>query len=89
MRALVSDTLTGTPLGYPIVALCHGDPAALGLPDWPIHLLQKIIDEVNVGVGQLIILVLGQSLSVFQVYSILKTKVSSVALPWLVHSLQQ
>jgi hypothetical protein len=27
--------LTGTPLGYSVAALCHGDPAALVLQDWP------------------------------------------------------
>lgn len=39
LRPLVSSTLTGTPLGYPVVALCHGDPAALGLWIGPLHVL--------------------------------------------------
>jgi hypothetical protein len=38
-------------LGYPIVALCHGDPAALDLQNWPLHTLQQLIDEVDVGIG--------------------------------------
>ena len=44
--------LTGTPLGYPAVALCHECPAALNLQDWPLHTLQQFIDGVDVGVGQ-------------------------------------
>jgi len=31
--------LTGTPLGYPFVALCHRDSAALVLEDQPLHML--------------------------------------------------
>lgn len=34
-------------------ALCHGDPAALHLQDWPFHALQQFIPEVDVGMGQL------------------------------------
>ena len=39
-RSLASATLsvlllTETPLGYPVVALCHGDPTALDLQDGP------------------------------------------------------
>ena len=45
-------TITRTPLRYPVVALCHGDPAALDLQDWPLHMLQQFIDEVDVEVGQ-------------------------------------
>ena len=30
-------TITRTPLSYPVAALCHGDPAALDLQDWPLH----------------------------------------------------
>jgi hypothetical protein len=30
--------LMGTPPGYPVVALCHGDPAALDQYDWPFHI---------------------------------------------------
>jgi len=59
-RPLVSATpsiLTGTPLcdnnSYPAVALCHGDPAALDLQDWPLHMLQHLTDGVDFGVSQL------------------------------------
>lgn len=45
--------LTMTPLSYPVVALCRGDPTALDLKDWPLHLLQQFIDRVDVRVGQL------------------------------------
>ena len=41
--------LTGTPLGYPVVALCHGDPAALDLHDQSLHTLKQFIDGVDVG----------------------------------------
>jgi hypothetical protein len=30
-----------------------GDPAAFILQDWPLHVLQQFINEVDVGVGQL------------------------------------
>ncbi|KAL6082068.1 hypothetical protein STEG23_003122, partial [Scotinomys teguina] len=44
-------TLTQTPLGYPAVALSHGDPAASVLQDWPLHHgLQQFIDGVDIGV---------------------------------------
>ena len=39
--------LKGTPLRYPVVALCHGGPAALDLQDQPLHVLQQFIDEVR------------------------------------------
>ena len=45
--------LTGTPLRYPVVALCHGDPAALDELDQSCHVLQQFIDEVDAEVGQL------------------------------------
>jgi hypothetical protein len=32
-------------LGYPVVALCHGDPAALVLQCLPLHVLQQSIHE--------------------------------------------
>lgn len=41
--------LTGTPLRFPVVALCHGDTGALGLPDMPLHKLQQITDGVDLG----------------------------------------
>ena len=50
--------LTGAPLAYPVVVLCHGYLAALGLQDLSLPVLQKIADRVDVGVGQLIILTL-------------------------------
>lgn len=40
--------LTGTPIGYPVVALCHGNFAVLGLLDWLLHMLLQIIDEVDI-----------------------------------------
>ena len=63
-RALASTTpfilsLTGTPLGYPVLAPCHGDPAALDLQACPLHMLQQFIDKVDVGMDQLITWVLG------------------------------
>lgn len=48
--------LTRNPLGCHIFTLCHGDPAALHLQDQLFHLLQQVIDEVDVRVGQLNIL---------------------------------
>ena len=51
--------LTGAPLGYPVHALCCGDPAALVLQDLSFYVLQKIIGGVDVGVSQLTTLVLG------------------------------
>lgn len=63
MRLLASAIPTGTPLGYPVAVLCHGDPAALYLQIWPLHMLQQFIDEVDVGVGQIIALVLGLGVS--------------------------
>lgn len=41
-----------TPLRYPIVAPCHGYPAALDLQARPFHMLQQIIDGVDAGVGE-------------------------------------
>jgi hypothetical protein len=45
--------LTGTPPSYPVVALCHGDPAALEQQDWPFHVLQRSTDDVGSEVGLL------------------------------------
>jgi hypothetical protein len=42
-----------TPLKHSAVALCHGDPAALDLYDWPFNSLQEILDGIDDGVGQL------------------------------------
>ena len=44
--------LTGTPLKYTVVALCHGDPVALNLSDPALHVLQQFINGVDVGVSQ-------------------------------------
>ena len=46
-------------LRYHVVALCYGDADALGLQDWPPHVLQQFVDGMNVGVGQLRALALG------------------------------
>jgi hypothetical protein len=46
-------TLTGTLLRYPVVALCHGDPAALVLQDPPLHRLWQFTDDMDAGVGHL------------------------------------
>ncbi|KAL6031843.1 hypothetical protein STEG23_030819, partial [Scotinomys teguina] len=51
--------LTGAPLRYPVVALCHGGPSALILLDQFLHVLQQFIDGMGVGLDQLIALVLG------------------------------
>jgi hypothetical protein len=42
----------GTPVRYPVVVLCHRDPAALDLQDPSFHMLQLIIDGVDAGVRQ-------------------------------------
>ena len=43
----------GSALGNLVVALCHEDPAALDLQDWPFYKLQQSIHRVDTGVGQL------------------------------------
>lgn len=55
----ISWSLTGTPFVYPIVVLCHEVPATLVLQDWSLHMPLWITDGVDLGVGQLIILVMG------------------------------
>lgn len=45
--------LSGTPSGYPVVVLSHGDPAALNQQDSPFHVPQQFTDNVDFGVGQL------------------------------------
>ena len=42
-----------SPLRYPVVVLCHGDLEALALEDQPLHTLQQLIDDGDVGMGQL------------------------------------
>ena len=49
----------GPALGLLLDILCHGDPSALSLKDQSLHMLLQIIIWVDVGVGQLITLVLG------------------------------
>lgn len=81
---------------HPLVALCCGHSAALGLQDWPLHMYQKIIYGMNVGMGQLIILVLclgncrsssSSPLSLPPGVCVLGE--GSPALSWLVRPLQQ
>lgn len=62
--------LTRTPLGPPLVALCWGDPAALGLQAVSLHVLQQIIDEVGSRLG----------CRVFQTASFLPSSLSTRAL---------
>ena len=50
--------LTGTPLRYSDVALCHGDSASLVLQGWALHKLQ-FMHGVDAGVGRLMALDLG------------------------------
>lgn len=47
-----------TTIGYssgflPVIALCHGDPAALDQQDQPFHVLRQLTDDKDFGVGQL------------------------------------
>lgn len=45
--------LTGTLPSYPVVALCHGGPAALDEQGQPFHRhQQQFRDDVDFGVGQ-------------------------------------
>lgn len=46
-------TLPRTLIGYPAVALCPGDSTAWDLEDQLLHLLEKFISGIDVGVGQL------------------------------------
>ena len=43
----------GTPPGYPVAALCHGDPTALDQQEWPFHMPQQFAEGINIGVGPL------------------------------------
>ena len=47
------------PLGYFAIFLSHGDPAVLDPQFQHLHVVQQSTDGVDVGVGQLIALVLG------------------------------
>lgn len=51
--------LTRTLPRYPILALCHGDPATLGVWVRSLHMPQQITDGVDAGASQVITLVLG------------------------------
>ena len=51
--------LTGIPPGYPIVALIHGEPAALNQQNRSFHMSQPFADDIDVGVGQFRALDLG------------------------------
>jgi hypothetical protein len=51
--------LTGTPLGYPAVALCQEDLVALVLQNKPLHTLQKFTDAVDDRLAPLKVLDLG------------------------------
>ena len=42
-----------TPSSFPVVALCHGDPAALDQQDWPFHMSQQFTNEIDFRAGQL------------------------------------
>lgn len=44
---------TGSFLRYPVVALCHGDPAAFLLQDQPLLTLQQFTGDADAGLGQL------------------------------------
>lgn len=43
--------ITGTPPGYPVAALCPGDPAALALQDEHLHVLWQLTDVVDIAEG--------------------------------------
>lgn len=51
--------LIKAPPGYPVVALCCGDPTALDLQIRSLHIFQQTIDGVDDGAGQFITLGLG------------------------------
>lgn len=52
-------TLTGIPLGFPVVALCHEDPGALDLQILPLLMVQTFIDDIEVCLCLLIAFILG------------------------------
>lgn len=84
--------LTGTFLGYPVVALCCVDPSALGLQDQTLHVPLQITNAVDVRVDQLINLVLvpgsgrGCQPARFPLSS--PPACALHPLPWLLHPLQ-
>lgn len=61
VEVLVSDTLSmlDPPSWIFCCCLCHGDTVDLGLHNWPLHVLQQIVNQVDVRVNQLLTQVLG------------------------------
>lgn len=49
----VGPALMGPPPGYPVVALCRGDPTALDQQDWSFHAPQELRNDIDFGVSQL------------------------------------
>ena len=49
-------TLTETSFGYPAVVPSHGDHATMVPQDQSLHILQQVIDGVDVGICQLKVL---------------------------------
>jgi hypothetical protein len=45
--------LSSTPLWYLLVALCHGNPAALAQKHQCPHVFKQFVDDLDVGVCQL------------------------------------
>jgi len=76
--------LTGTPLRYPVVVPCYGEPSAMDLQNWPLYVIQQFVDELHVGLGQLKVWIWpGRKLSwsAHQLSCFHDTRVSSPALP--------
>lgn len=94
-RPLVLATLSklslhGTPLGYPVAALCSENPEAVDLQDWCFHFLQQISDAVDNGVGLPRSLVLGLgSCRGGQSVRVLPCPHHCPVLPWRAHPLHR
>lgn len=73
-------TLIGTLVGYPLVAMCHGDTDGLVLQSQPFHILQQLIDGIDVWVGQLKVLDMGFSGSWVGLFLTQATSANSPAL---------
>lgn len=56
---MAARVLTGIFLEYNIATLYHGDPIAMDLQGHLLHILRLIRDEVGVGMGYLVALLLG------------------------------
>lgn len=83
---------SSTPLEYSVIPLCHGGSVALYQHDRPLHIPQQFINEVDVGLGQLIAMVLSLDVSWFDQptsspLSSLQDELSSM--PLQVHAMQQ